>query len=166
MMDKDIELRKIEFTSTEYAKVRFEILNTRTGEAKFAETAVPENYEKGKNKYWDKILEITTVEKLKEKRQIKEEKGKALIEARNKQIESEIENEKLKELFNMKAYYFNMPFVENASDDDKGLIRKSPNIFTLQYIVQKLMDKYVDENNMTLDDLIEEIEDRDFELNE
>jgi hypothetical protein len=167
MISNNIELRGIEFTSMEYDKVRFFIVNHDKGIETLAESTVPENFEYGVNKYWDLILDrYYTVEELKQKRIEKEEHAKEMAKFRHQKELSAVENAQLKELFNLKSYYFKMPFVENASDSDKSLVRKAPNLFTLHYVVNKLMDKYVEENDISYDDLFEEIEDVDYEMND
>jgi len=58
-----------EFANDSFSRARLQILDEEREIVQNAELEVPENFERGKNKYWDMILDTYTVENLKEKRE-------------------------------------------------------------------------------------------------
>ncbi len=150
-------LEKVEFANNELTRVRFFIVNKDTGSRQLAELSVPANFEKGKNRYWDKILEQHTVSELKDKRRKLIQLSKAQAEANKKKQKTTKESIDLRELFRYKALYMKLPFV--VTDEQKSLIRKAPNRFCLDAMVFKFMHDYINSNNPDIEDLYDEIED-------
>jgi len=155
------KIENVEFANNEYTKVRFVIANDDKGTRQLAELQVPENYETGVNKYWDMILDQCDIESLKQDRLDKIEKHKEALEEHKRQKESSKEAHELKELFDMKSSYIKMPFVQ--TEDDKSTIRKAPNKMVLNFIVQKMMDDYLEQNKMDSDEFFDAVEDAMYE---
>jgi len=150
-----------EFANDSFSRARLQILDEEREIVQNAELEVPENFERGKNKYWDMILDTYTVENLKEKREqrnISVEESKKLQAQR---IEGAKEAEELKELFNLKSFYYNLPFVE--TEENKSTIRKAPNKLCLDYVVYKMIDEYADKYSVDTEALFDIIEDAIFE---
>jgi len=162
MSDEHIE--DVEFASNDYSRVRFVIVNEEKSKRQLAELRVPENYEAGVNKYWDMILDQCDIESLKQDRLDKLEKHKERISREKENQESAKEARELKELFDLKSSYIKLPFVQ--TEEDKSTIRKAPNEMILNFIIQKMMDDYLEQNKMDSDEFFDEIEDAMYEDND
>jgi len=155
------KIENVEFANDEYTRVRFVIVNDDKGTRQLAELRVPENYETGVNKYWDLILDQCDIETLKQERLDKIEKHREIISREKEKRESAKEAQELKKLFDLKSSYMKLPFVQ--TEEDKSTIRKAPNEMTLNFIVQKMMDEYLEQNKMDSDEFFDEIEDAMYE---
>jgi len=155
------KIENVEFANNEYTRVRFVIVNEDKGTKQLAELRVPENYETGVNKYWDIILDQCDIESLKQDRLDKIEKQKEMFSREKEKQESAKEARELKKLFDLKSSYIKLPFVQ--TEEDKSTIRKAPNEMVLNFIIQKMMDDYLEQNKMDSDEFFDEIEDAMYE---
>jgi len=155
------KIENVEFANNEYTRVRFVIVNEDKGTKQLAELRVPENYETGVNKYWDLILDQCDIESLKQDRLDKIEKHKEMFSREKEKQESAKEARELKKLFDLKSSYIKLPFVQ--TEEDKSTIRKAPNEMVLNFIIQKMMDDYLEQNKMDSDEFFDQIEDAMYE---
>lgn len=146
------------FVDLEKTTVRMKLVNDN-GVESIAEFKVPEDQALGVNPYWDRIVEEFDVEKMREDRNILEKKMRQEQDFRRKKDKAAVENEKLRKLFDAKMECFSLPFIANASDEDKAVVRRAPDLVLLNMIVTKLADKYMNENNMSYIELFDMIDD-------
>jgi hypothetical protein len=127
-----------------------------------AEFTVPANRERGVNEYWDRILDEFDEKQMRDQRNRIEERAKQNQEFADKKRKAAIENDKLKMLFDMKMRCFSLPFVSEASDEDKAAVRRAPDPLMLNIIIMHLAQKYITEKGMSFIDLFDMIDDLQF----
>lgn len=146
-----------EFVDLEKTRVRFKIVTD--GVIQSAELKVPPKQERGVNEYWDRILDEFDIQKMREDRNNKELRDRKAREVEDKRRKGNLENQRLKELFQVKIKAFELPYITSASDDTKAAIRRAPNIELLTLILNELALGYMKENNMTYLDYIDYLDD-------
>ena len=146
------------FVDLEKTTVRMKLIND-SGVETIAEFKVPEDQALGVNPYWDRIVKEFDVEKMRENRNRLESRIRQEQDFRRKKDKAAVENEKLRRLFDAKMEAFNLPFIANASDEDKASVRRAPNTALLDLVVSKLAEKYMNEKNMSFIELFDMIDD-------
>ena len=145
------------FTNASMTKVRLTLEN-ENGSSSIAELVISPDRQPGANKMWDRIASEFDVAKMEE-----DLKARFAQLERQKKFEAEKaqaarENEKLRILFGQKVEALKLPFIVNGPDEYKRLIRKSPDLFILQFVLYKLAEDYMKNKSLTLSDFIDEIE--------
>jgi hypothetical protein len=119
---------------------------------------VPTNGEKGLNKFWDRILEEFDEKAMRKARNDLELRRIEEQNFRNKKHKAALESAKLRTLFDKKIQAFEMPFVKNATNEEKAAVRRSPNELILNIIMTSLAIKYINSNNISLIDFIDQFD--------
>ncbi len=146
-----------EFIDLQKTRVRFKIVTD--GVIQSAELKVPDNQARGVNIYWDRILDEYDIKKMRDDRNNKEIRDRKTREVEDKRRKGHLENQKLKELFQLKIKAFELPFINNAEDNVKAAIRRAPTIEILNNTVNNITSKYLTDNNMTYLDYIDYLDD-------
>jgi len=123
-----------------------------------AELVVPEGGKTGVNPIWDKILENFDEKKMRKDRNDFESKLIRDREFANKKHRATVESEKMKSLFDQKMKYFNLPFVKEATSEEKSALRRCPDILTLNIVANAIAQKYIKDNDISLLDFINKLE--------
>lgn len=153
-----LEIKNPEFVDLEKTTVRLTLIR-ENGVESIAEFKVPDNQERGVNPYWDKVLDQFDVDEMKKRRNMIEINNRKMNAFRMKKQQASVENEKLRDLFDLKMQAFNLPFVANATDEDKAAVRRAPSILLLNIVISSLAIKYMQENEMTYIDLFDYLDD-------
>jgi len=138
-------------------------LEDENGKQTVAEFKVPQNRELGVNEFWDRIVAEHDVEAMRRRRNELEVRTLAERERIEKKRKAQVENESLRQLFDQKLYYFNLPFINELNDEEKSSIRRAPNLTLLQVAATSSMIGYMQRTGKTLVDIFDEIEDSEFQ---
>lgn len=150
------------FTNPSMTKIRLTLVN-ESGTSSTAELTIPADRKPGTNKMWDRIAAEFDVSKMEEdlKFRLGQVERQRKFQAEKEQAAKE--NEKLRFLFAQKVEALKLPFVKNGKEEYKKLIRKSPDMFTLNFVIYKIAEDHMKENSMEISDFIEMIEDSLYE---
>lgn len=146
------------FLDLEKTIVRFTLVD-ELGSSKIAEFKVPPNKEKGINKYWDRIVEEFDIEVMREKRNSLEMQRINEKEHLFKKQKAQEENTKLIRLFEAKAEAFEYFFIKEAPPEIKSSVRKAPTVEIIRSIISIQMQKYMEENGLTISDIVDKLND-------
>lgn len=155
-------IKDARFVNSSLNRIRMQLQDIN-GSISVAEFVLPAGRQSGVNKFWDRIQSEFDVKKL-------ENDFRALVDRTTKfnkfkaeKEQASKENEKLRILFGRKVEALKLPFVANGPEENKKLIRKCPDLATLNYILHKIADKYIEDNSLSLLDFIEQMEDSMYE---
>lgn len=155
-------IKNPEFIDIQKNFVRF-TMQDESGKETVAEFKVPENREPGLNEFWDRIVQEFDIEEMRRKRNELETR---IINERDrieKKKRAQFQNEILKNLFDQKLYFFNLPFINELTDEEKSSIRRAPNVSLLNIAVATALIGYMQRTEKTLIDIFDAIEDQEFE---
>lgn len=155
-------LKNPEFVDLEKTTVRVKLVYENGSESE-AQFKVPADRARGVNDMWDRILDEFDVEAMRKARNDLEIRRRREIEYEDKRRKAAIQSELLRQLFDKKMSVFNLPFMNDASRDDKASIRRAPNEILLYAAATLVIQKYLQENNLTFVDLIDLIDDMEYE---
>lgn len=151
-------IKNPEYVDLKKTKVRFTLVSD-TGVESVAELTVPQNKQRGVNKYWDRIMDEFDIEEMRNRRNILETERMRAEQHRKEKIKNEVEINRLRHLFDAKARIFELPFIKESDIETKAAIRRAPTIEVLNFIVSDITKKYIKENNMTYNDYLDYLED-------
>jgi hypothetical protein len=152
-----------EYVDLEKTRVRFKIVQ-ESGLESIAELTVPKGKQRGVNKYWDRIMDEFDIEEMRNRRNNLEteiRKRNQHAEQKSKTLE---QTTALRILFNAKTKAFDLPFIANADVDTKSAIRRAPNLEILNFIINEVTKKYMEENSMDFNDYLDYLDDLEEEL--
>lgn len=155
-------IRNPEFVDLQKNFVRMTLV-AEDGKETLAEFKVPENRQAGVNEFWDRILAEHDVEAMRRKRNDIETMRIQEEERLAKKKRAQVENDLLRQLFDQKLYYFNLPFVNDLTDEEKASIRRAPNLALLQAAVATVFASYMERTGKSMISIFDEIEDKEFE---
>ncbi len=155
-------IKNPEFIDLEKTFVRM-ILVDEDGKETVAEFKIPENREPGINEFWDRIVAEHDIEAMRKRRNDLETMKIKESQRLEKKRRAQIENELLRQLFDQKLYYFNLPFVNDLTDEEKASIRRAPNLNLLSIAVSNVFASYLQRTGKKMIDVFDEIEDKEFE---
>jgi hypothetical protein len=155
-------IRNPEFIDLQKNFVRMTLV-AEDGKETVAEFKVPDNREAGVNEFWDRIVAEHDVEAMRRKRNDLETMKIQEAERIEKKKKAQVENELLRQLFDQKLYYFNLPFVNDLTDEEKASIRRAPNLALLQVAVNSVFTSYMERAKKNMTTIFDEIEDKEFE---
>lgn len=155
-------IKNPEFIDLQKTFVRMTLVS-EDGKETVAEFKVPENREPGVNEFWDRIVAEHDVEAMRKKRNDREQLRIQELQRLEKKHKARIENDILRQLFDLKLYYFNLPFVNELTDEEKTSIRRAPNISLLNIAVTYVFNSYMSRTGKKITDIFDEIEDKEFE---
>ncbi len=121
--------------------------------------SIPVNEEAGINEYFDYIVSNYHLDEIKAtyESELKAHRDRQqqikLAEQRKK------ETEELSKLFDAKAQLFDMPFVNESSQEMRSAIRRSPDNITLNLIASMAFKQYLKEKDMTCSDYLDYLDD-------
>lgn len=155
-------IKNPQFMNASLTKLRMTLVN-ENGSSSVAEMTIPADRPPGVNKMWDRIAAEFDVSKMEEdlKARLAQQERQRKFQAEKQQAAKE--NEKLRFLFAQKVEALKLPFIKNGKEEYKKLIRKSPDMFTLNFVIYKLAEDYMKENSMEIADFIDMIEDSLYE---
>jgi hypothetical protein len=145
------------FVDAKMSTIRMTLQN-ENGTTSIAEFVVPKNKELGVNKFWDRIVSEFNVKKMEQNFKNNVKKAQEIEKYKQDKRLAARENEILKILFAKKVEALKLPFVANGPEENKRLIRKSPDLFTLHFVLYKLSEEYMQKNSLSLLEFIEQIE--------
>lgn len=155
-------IKNPEFIDLQKTFVRF-LMVDENGKETVAEFKVPENREPGVNEFWDRIVQEFDIEEMRRRRNELETRIINERERLEKKKLAQVQNEILKNLFDQKLYFFNLPFINELTDEEKSSIRRAPNISLLNIAVSTALLGYTERTGKTLIDVFDMIEDQEFE---
>lgn len=155
-------IRNPEFIDLQKNFVRMTLV-AEDGKETVAEFKVPDNREAGVNEFWDRIVAEHDVEAMRRRRNDIETMKIQENERIEKKKRAQVENELLRQLFDQKLYYFNLPFVNDLTDEEKASIRRAPNLALLQVAVNSVFASYMERTKKNMTTIFDEIEDKEFE---
>lgn len=155
-------IRNPEFIDLQKNFVRMTLV-AEDGKETVAEFKVPDNREAGVNEFWDRIVAEHDVEAMRRRRNDIETMKIQETERIEKKKRAQVENELLRQLFDQKLYYFNLPFVNDLTDEEKASIRRAPNLALLQVAVNSVFASYMERTKKNMTTIFDEIEDKEFE---
>lgn len=155
-------IKNPEFIDLQKTFVRMTLVS-EDGKETVAEFKVPENREPGVNEFWDRIVAEHDVEAMRKKRNDREQLRIQELQRLEKKHKARIENDILRQLFDLKLYYFNLPFVNELTDEEKTSIRRAPNVGLLNIAVASVFNSYMNRTGKKITDIFDEIEDKEFE---
>jgi hypothetical protein len=147
-----------EYVDLEKTRVRFKIVSD-TGIETIAELTVPNNKKRGVNKYWDRIMDEYDIEEMRQRR------NRIEAEMRNQRRHSEEKRKtqekvaELKTLFNEKTKVLELPFIRDAGTDIKSAIRRAPTKAVLDFIINDITRKFMEEQGMDYNDYLDYLDD-------
>lgn len=145
------------FIDSKMSTIRMTLEN-ENGTKSIAEFVVPKNKELGVNKFWDRIVSEFNVKKMEQIYKDNAERARQIEKFRQDKQLAAKENEILRILFAKKVEALKLPFIANGPEEYKRVIRKSPDLFTLHFVLYKLSEEYMQKNSLSLLDFIEQIE--------
>lgn len=146
------------FVDLEKTTIKFKLVN-EAGAVSSAELFVPKNFERGVNKYWDYILDNFDINELRKKRNEQETRKRKERELSDKKRKAHEENVRLRNLFNKKMKAFELPFIEEASNEIKSAIRRAPDEDVLNFILNQITVDFIKNSNMTYIDYLDYLDD-------
>lgn len=155
-------IKNPEFIDLQKTFVRF-LMVDENGKETVAEFKVPENREPGVNEFWDRIVQEFDIEEMRRKRNELETRIVNERERLEKKKLAQVQNEILKNLFDQKLYFFNLPFINELTDEEKSSIRRAPNISLLNMAISTILLNYTQRSGKTLIDIFDMIEDQEFQ---
>lgn len=155
-------IKNPEFIDLQKTFVRMTLVS-EDGKETVAEFKVPENREPGVNQFWDRIVAEHDVEAMRKRRNDREQLRIQELQRLEKKHKARIENDILRQLFDLKLYYFNLPFVNELTDEEKTSIRRAPNVSLLNIAVASVFNSYMNRTGKKITDIFDEIEDKEFE---
>lgn len=155
-------IKNPEFIDIQKNFVRFLMID-ESGKETVAEFKVPENKEPGVNEFWDRIVQEFDIEEMRRKRNELESRIISERERLEKKRKAQVENEILRNLFDQKLYFFNLPFVDELTDEEKSAIRRAPNAALLHIAAAASIMSYMQRTGKTLVNIFDDIEDSEFE---
>ena len=155
-------IKNPEFIDLEKKFVRM-ILVDESGKETVAEFKVPDDRQAGVNEFWDRIVAEHDIEAMRKKRNEIEIMKMQEADRIEKKKKAQIENETLRQLFDQKLYYFNLPFINELTDDEKASIRRAPNLNLLYIAAASVFASYTERTGKKMIDIFDEIEDKEFE---
>lgn len=135
-------------------------LVSENGTESKAEFVVPEGGKTGVNPIWDRILTEFDEKKMRAARNDLETKMIREREFNDKKRKAAVESEKMKLLFDQKMKCFQYPFVKNATNEEKSAVRRCPDMLTLGIIINFLSMKYIQDNNFSILEFVDNIEEQ------
>ena len=129
-----------------------------------AEFVIPEGGKTGVNPIWDRILTEFDEKKMRADRNALETRMMRDREFNVKKQKAQIESEKMKMLFDQKMKCFQYPFVKNATNEEKSAVRRCPDLLTLGIVINFLSMKYIQDNNFSILEFVDNIEEQMDEL--
>jgi hypothetical protein len=154
-------IRNPEFIDLQKNFVRMTLV-AEDGKETVAEFKVPDNKQAGVNEFWDRIVAEHNVEAMRRRRNDIETMKIQEAERIEKKKRAQVENELLRQLFDQKLYYFNLPFINDLTDEEKASIRRAPNLALLQVAVNSVFASYMKRTEKNLTIIFDEIEDKEF----
>lgn len=154
-------IKNPEFIDLQKTFVRMTLV-AEDGKETVAEFKVPENREAGVNEFWDRIVAEHDVEAMRLRRNELETMKIQEAERIEKKKRAQIENELLRQLFDQKLYYFNLPFVNDLTDEEKASIRRAPNMNLLFISATLVFASYMQRTGKTMTEIFDDIEDKEF----
>ena len=155
-------IRNPEFIDLQKNFVRMTLV-AEDGKETVAEFKVPDNRQTGVNEFWDRIVAEHNVEAMRRRRNDIETMRIQEASRLEKKKKALVENEVLRQLFDQKLYYFNLPFVNDLTDEEKASIRRAPNLTLLQIAVNSVFASYMKRTGKSITTIFDEIEDKEFE---
>lgn len=155
-------LKDPEFIDLQKTTVRVKLVN-ENGTESIAQLKVPADQARGVNQIWDRILDEFDVEVMRKARNDLEVRRRKEAEFQDKKRKASIQSDILRQLFDKKMSVFNFPFMTDAAKEDKAAIRRAPNDILLMAVATSIVQKYLQENNMTFVDLFDLIDDAEYE---
>lgn len=151
-------IKNPEYVDLEKTTIRMTLIS-ESGLESVAEFKVPANKERGVNQYWDRIMDEFDVEAMRQARNDLERRRMRQAEMDDKRKKANEQNERLRQLFDMKIKLFNFPFIANATMEEKAAVRRAPDMTLLMVVVTTLAQKYMQDNSLTFIDFFDQIED-------
>lgn len=155
-------IKNPEFIDLEKTFVRMTLV-AEDGKETVAEFKVPPNRESGVNEFWDRIVAEHDIEEMRKRRNdlelIKIQEAQRIEKKKRAQIETEM----LRQLFDQKLYYFNLPFINELTDEEKASIRRAPNMNLLFIAATNVFASYMQRTGKNMVDIFDNIEDKEFE---
>lgn len=153
-----------QFIDLQKTRVRF-TLEYENGSVNVAELSIPPNGEPGINAFWDRITQEFDVQEMRRKRNDLEDQlrrdARKQQEITNRRMQAEAANRIMRELFDAKVKALALPYIENASDDIKTAIRRTPDLILLQQMLNEMRADFMKTHNMSYLqylDYLEEVE--------
>lgn len=146
------------FIDDEKTKIRFKIL-FENGKECVAELTVPENREKGKNKYWDRIVENFDIAELENDLDRRLENQAKKIQHLEEKKKSQQKTLELKTLFNMKTRIFEHPLTKSLDTETKSAIRRAPTMEILMFFLYDIYKDYLTTHKMSYNDFLDYLDD-------
>lgn len=154
-------IKRPEFIDLEKSRVRM-ILVAENGVETNAEIDVPKNRERGVSELWDRIMDEHDVEAMRKARNDLETRRRRDAEFQDKKRKAAIQNDILKQLFDAKTRAFELPFVQNATPQNKAAVRRAPSVHMLNMVLAVLCTEYMKDTGKSFIDIFDEIEDLQF----
>lgn len=155
-------IKNPEFIDLEKTFVRMTLV-TEDGKETVAEFKVPEGRQTGINEFWDRIVAEHDIEAMRKRRNDLELMKIQESQRMEKKRRAQIETEMLRQLFDQKLYYFNLPFINELTDEEKASIRRAPNMNLLFIAATNVFTSYMQRTGKTMVDIFDNIEDKEFE---
>jgi len=155
-------IKNPEFIDLQKHFVRMTLVD-ENGKETVAEFKVPEGRQAGLNEFWDRIVAEHDVQAMRRRRNDLETARLQEAERIEKKKRAQIENEVLRQLFDQKLYFFNLPFINELTDEEKSSIRRAPNTNLLFIAAATVFASYMQRTGKTMIDIFENIEDKEFE---
>lgn len=149
-----IEIKKARFMNSSKTLMEVEVERSKTGKSRLVTLNVPDKFEKGKDAYFDKVLEKFDIDEL-------STNFDNAVEAQNKKQqwkaardETEAKGRMLNQLFKKKVEFLNSKILENSTADQRRAIRKANTFEKYQMIQTEIVRLYAEENNVSFYDAV------------
>lgn len=154
-------IKNPEFIDLQKTFVRMTLVD-ESGKETVAEFKVPDNRQAGVNEFWDRIVAEHDIEEMRRKRNNLETLRIQEAERIEKKKRAQVENDILRQLFDQKLYYFNLPFINDLTDEEKASIRRAPSINLLFIAASLVFASYMQRSGKTMTEIFDDIEDKEF----
>lgn len=144
-----MEIKTARFLNSSKTLMEIELVRSKTGKPKLVTINVPENREKGKDPYFDMVLEKFNIDQLDAEFN---EMANTVHKKREWQAarqKTEQKGEMLNTLFKKKVEFLNSKILGNSNADQRRAIRKANTFEKYQMIQTEIVKQYADENNIS-----------------
>jgi len=152
------KIKNPEYVDLEKTRVRFKLIQ-ESGIESVAELTVPKGKQRGLNKYWDRIMDEFDIEEMRRKRNEIEAEARMKRKHEEEKRRNEGKMVSLRELFDAKTKAFELPYIQDLDTETKSAIRRAPNLEVLNFILNDITKKFMEENNMEYNDHLDYLDD-------
>lgn len=151
-------IKKARYMNPSKTKIQVTLEN-ENGTVNVAEFQITKDAPEGTNAIWDRIKKEYDLNEMDVELENAIKRSAAQRDYEEKKKKASIESAKMKMLFDAKLNFFNFPFIDQLTDEEKATIRRAPDLQMLQIAIVMVVTSYSSRTGKSLLDIFDEIED-------